>query len=134
MAAQVITQPKIEISPDLLDQLLTQTEEVGQVILHFLYLNISPHPTKVRIWPTSYLLDQGSDHRSEIVHAENISWFPQWKDIAPFTQDYFSLIFTGLPKSCDRFDFEEHCTNEAGAFIVRDIIRNEQDVYYFQMM
>lgn len=133
MSATILTRPKIEIDPDLLDQLRIQTEEQGQVILHFLYMNISPYASKVRIWPSSYLYDQGSDHRSEIVHAENITWYPEWKDIAPFTLDYFSLIFTGLPKSCTVFDFEEHCTSEGGAFVVRGIQRNDQDVYYLQM-
>jgi hypothetical protein len=133
MSTTVITKPKVEIAPDLLAKLRTQTEEAGQVILHFLHYNWSFYPSKIRIWPSSYLFDIHSDHRSELVHAENITWYPEWMDVPPMGVDFFTLIFSGLPKSCTVFDFEEHCHNQAGAFVVRNIARNESDVYYLRL-
>ena len=133
MSLTVITKPKIEIDEKLLKQLKTQAEESGQVILHFIYQSISPWGSMIRIWPTTYLYDNHSDHQSELVHAENISYYPEWTECESFERKYFTLIFSGLPKSCTSFDFEEHCNGSGGEFFVRNISRNEQDVYYLLM-
>ena len=44
-------------------------------------------------------------------------------------KDYwFTLVFTGLPKDCERFDLKEEIPEEGG-FFVSDIRRNGTDVY-----
>jgi len=134
MSSTVITRPKIDIAPSLLDEIKTQIHEMGQVVLHFLYSTPpSSYPSYIRIWPSSFLYDKNSPHKSELVHAENITYYPKWHECTPGSTYFFSLIFSGLPKSCTSFDFIEHCTNQAGAFSVHDIARNESDVYFIRM-
>ena len=126
----IIKKPKSIISPGLLAELATMTKEQGQVIVHC--IQKSSHPTYIRIWPSTYLYDHHSDHRSELVHAENISYYPEWKEIG--AGEYaFTLIFSGLTNTCLVFDLLEHCDNQAGAFRVNNITRNDRDVYYVQL-
>lgn len=135
MAATIIKKPKTIISEKLLRQIKTQTEEMGQVVLHFVFRtpDMIYGDTLIRIWPTTYLYDLDSAHKSELVHIENITYYPDWYLCPAGTETYFTLIFSGLPKSCVSFDFIEHCTNQSGAFEVRNIQRNKSDVYFLQL-
>lgn len=134
MTATVITRPKVDISTKLLEDMASQVHEQGQVVLHILYaVAQSLYPSYIRIWPTTYLYDQNSSHRSELVHAENIAYYPEWYECIPGQIYFFTLIFSGLPASCEKFDFIEHCTNQSGAFAVTGISRNETDIYYLRM-
>ncbi len=86
----------------------------------------------IRIWKTTFLIDPASSAHSSLIHAENISYAPQWTlipDRQPFS---FLLIFSGLPKSCERFDLVE-TISEPGGFFVKDIRRNDRDVYHVQL-
>lgn len=131
MSVEVITKPKVQIDSGLLAELMPQTE--GQVILHFFFKNNTRFPSYIRIWPTSYLYPIGDPSRSELMHIENICLYPQWQEVAPMSSNFFSLIFSMLPKDCDVFDFIEQCDNEGGAFSIKGIKRNSQDVYYFRI-
>ena len=133
MSTSIITKPKVQISPGLLDQIKSQTEEAGQVVLHFIIRNGGLWPMGIRIWPTSFLYDQGSEHVSDLVHVENITMAPNWQEVPPLTETFFTLIFSGLPKSCTSFDFEEQCNSEGGQFFCKGIERNEMDVYYLEI-
>ncbi len=133
MSTIQITKPKIEISPSILEDLKTQIHEAGQVVIHFLFQNDYWIGTKIRIWPTSYLYDQGSSHISELVHCENIVQAPMWQEVIFGDQCHFTLIFSGLPRDCSTFDFIEDCGSEGGGFMVKDIARNEADIYYFRI-
>jgi|JI10StandDraft_1071094.scaffolds.fasta_scaffold1731991_1 hypothetical protein len=83
----------------------------------------------IRVWRTTFLIDRTSDSRAQLVHAENISYAPQWTFI-PGKQLYtFLLIFSALPKNCKTFDLVEDIP-QAGGFHVSGIGRNEQDVYH----
>ncbi|MCX7636221.1 MAG: hypothetical protein N2044_00095 [Cyclobacteriaceae bacterium] len=87
-------------------------------------------PMLVRIWPTTYLLDQASAHRSILLHAENISFAPIWTPVPAGIRYDFLLVFSGLPADCRIFDLVEQTEGtDGGAFVVRDINRNENDVY-----
>lgn len=131
--ATVITKPKVDITPDLLEEIKTSTSYEGQVILHFVYTILgNPTENKIRIWPSSFLYDHDSNHRSELVHVENISLYPEWLQCTK-KHNYFTLIFSALPKSCTTFDFVEHCGNQFGAFEVRNISRNDTDVYFIRL-
>ena len=133
--ATVITKPETTICSKLLEEIKDQTEEMGQVVLHFILK--APDQlfgdTLIRIWPTTYLYDLHSAHRSDLVHIENISYYPEWFVCKAGTETFFTLIFSGLPKSCVAFDFIEHCTNQSGAFQVKNIQRNKTDVYFLQL-
>jgi hypothetical protein len=87
----------------------------------------------IRIWKTTYLLDRHSSAKAELIHAENISYAPQWTlipDGQPFT---FLLIFTSLPNTCRVFDLLEQIS-EPGGFHVANIVRNETDVYHVDLV
>ena len=86
----------------------------------------------IRIWRTTFLIDRASGVRSQLLHAENISYAPQWT-IIPRKGDFtFLLIFGGLPKSCAVFDLVEEIAQPEG-FFVKDIRRNETDVYHIDI-
>jgi len=125
----IITKPKVEIAEDLLEQLKTLTRTESQVIIHCLFDATNIYECLIRIWPTTYLYDKGSAHRSELVHAENISMYPVWTTVPDGSIVTFSLIFTGLPKHCQTFDLIESIP-QSGGFKVDSITRNELDVYY----
>lgn len=129
-APTIIKEPKVNLSAEILRELETLVHEQGQVVVHC--VQASTEPTFIRIWPTTYLYDHHSDHSSELVHAENITYFPKWKPVQP-GENHFTLIFSGLPKSCLVFDLKELCDNQAGAFRVLSIKRNKSDVYYVQV-
>ena len=135
MSATIIKKPETKISNKLLNEIKAQTEEMGQVVLHFVFKtsNSMLGDTLIRIWPTSYLYDLHSSHKSELVHIENITYYPDWFLCPAGTETFFTLIFSGLPKSCTAFDFIEHCTNQSGAFLVENIQRNKSDVYFLQL-
>lgn len=128
---RIITQPKIELSPELLEDLKTQVDEIGQVIIHCLFH--SPNGGDgIRIWPTTYLFDKHSDHVSTLALAERITTYPVWT-ITKRGNNTFTLIFTGLPKSCSVFDLIEDCNGASGSFKILNIRRTTDDVYYVQL-
>ncbi|MGE0569311.1 MAG: hypothetical protein AB7O73_15335 [Bacteroidia bacterium] len=79
-----------------------------------------------RIWPSTYLVEHGSNHRAKLITAYNITFAPEWtlNDGKGFT-----LIFEGLSKNCKSFDLIEFIP-QAGGFEVFNIPRNETDVYH----
>jgi len=129
-APSIIERPKVVISPDILAEIETQIHDSGQVVVHC--IQKTDFPSLIRIWPTTYLYDHHSAHVSDLVHAENICYFPKWKAVSE-GENHFTLIFSGLPDHCILFDLIEHCTNEGGAFKVLSISRNESDVYFVQV-
>lgn len=126
----IIQKPKIEIDPEIIQKIAEQVHEQGQVVVHCILEGVED--LLIRIWPTTVLYDQHSDHVSDLVHAENISIYPQWQQ-ARVGKNHFTLIFEGLPKSCAIFNLIEHCTNQAGGFQVKNIARNESDVYFVRI-
>lgn len=131
--ATVVTKPGVDISSEIKKLIQYSTEELGQVVIHFTVDNPGDQETWIRIWPTTFLYDQKSAHNSDLVHIENIVYYPNWQICPGGKSSQFTLIFSGLPKSCEIFDFIEHCTNQSGAFEVRDIARSKSDVYYLKM-
>jgi hypothetical protein len=127
----IITKPDVSIDTDTLLQLKTITQEESQVIVHCSYTS-QGFMDLIRIWPTTYLIDQGSDHKSELVHAENVSLAPIWTRLEYGETRVFTLIFSGLPKSCTVFDFIESVP-EPNGFEIRNIKRNASDVYFVEV-
>jgi hypothetical protein len=78
-----------------------------------------------RIWPSTFLIEHGTNKRAKLITAFNISFAPQWtlNDGKGFT-----LIFEGLGKDCTIFDLKEIIPQEGG-FEVSGIKRNHSDVY-----
>ncbi|MCS4305538.1 MULTISPECIES: hypothetical protein [unclassified Chryseobacterium] len=116
------------IAKELLESLQTKIEEEKQVIVHCCFPASPFLGNLIRIWHSTYLFDNQSEHRSKMIHAENISISPYWTAV-PFMQDFwFTLIFSGLPKDCKSFDLKEVIPEEGG-FFVESIKRNSSDVY-----
>ena len=128
-APTIVKNPKVDLDPALLSELQTQVHESGQVVVHC--IQNSKEPSFIRR-PSTFLFDHHSEHFSFLVCAENISYFPKWKAVSG-GDTHFTLIFSGLPKSVKVFDLLEHCQNQAGAFKVFSIPRNDTDVYYVQV-
>lgn len=128
----IITKPKVEIDKKLLTELLALTKEEKQVIVHCLFDARDMWGAKIRIWPSTFLYDVGSSHRSELVHVDNISICPQWTEVPQGKIAHFSLLFSGLPSVCSTFDLIEEIP-QAGGFKVTGIKRNETDVYYVKV-
>ncbi|WP_419868641.1 hypothetical protein [Chryseobacterium sp. CT-SW4] len=122
------TEVKPLIAKEILESLQTKIEEEKQVIVHCCFPASPFLGNLIRIWPSTYLIDDVTGHKSKLIHTENISMFPAWTPI-PFMQDFwFTLIFTGLPKDCKSFDLKEVIPEEGG-FFVDSIKRNSLDVY-----
>lgn len=81
----------------------------------------------------NFLIDKVSGARSELVHAEKISFAPQWTIIQGKITFSFLLIFSALPKDCKAFDLVEDIP-QAGGFFVSGIKRNELDVYHVDIL
>ncbi len=131
MNPSIISNPTIEISQTLLDQLETFTAEESQVIVHCIYNSGNRPWMRIRIQPTTFLFAKDSDHRSELVHVENIVKAPDWQHVPQTGEAFFSLIFSGLPKSCTAFDLIE--LNEACPFRALGVSRNNDDVYFISL-
>lgn len=123
---EIVIQPVI--AKELLESLQTKIEEEKQVIVHCCFPASPFLGNLIRIWSTTYLIDRASGHQSKLIHAENITLFPEWTAV-PFMKDFwFTLIFSGLPKDCKSFDFKEVIPEEGG-FFVNSIKRNSSDIY-----
>ena len=116
------------IDQELLEHLKTKNEEEKQVIVHCCFPASPFFGNLIRIWQSTVLLDTNSDHKSHLIHAENISIFPYWTEVPPMKDFWFTLIFSGLPKECNSFDLKEIIPEEGG-FWVKSIRRNTSDVY-----
>ena len=102
--------------------------EESHVYVHC-YFNNTVKDMLIRIWKTTFLIDTVSGYRSKLVHAENISYAPEWTPISENSLYQFLLIFEALPKGCEVFDLLEDIP-QPGGFYVSAIMRNKQDVYH----
>lgn len=123
-----LTKPRPVLDPDLEVSEKTYAKTDSHVYVHCYFQN-EWKDALVRIWKTSFLIDQATGLKSALLHAENISIAPVWTLIADNRTHDFLLIFEGLPNSCTQFDFIEEIS-QPGGFCVRNIPRNQQDVYH----
>lgn len=121
-----IDQPSI--AKEIQESIAPKVIEEKQVIVHCMFPASPFWGNMIRIWPTTVLIDKESCHECQLVHAENISIFPNWTEVHPMKDYWFTLVFTGLPKDCSRFDLKEVIPEEGG-FFVPNIKRNATDIY-----
>lgn len=129
---KVIIKEKIKVDTSIVEKVKEQSDIEKQVIVHCKFSSFYPFDTAIRIWPSTLLLDQNSEHKSILLHYENICQFPNWKLVRPFQKLEFTLIFSALPKSCEKFDLLE-VIPETGGFEVKNIGRNKLDVYHVNL-
>jgi hypothetical protein len=113
--------------PELLVDMLQQTEESGQVTVHVTYPP-AEHEILLRIWRSTYLISRTSSHKSRLLHAENISIAPIWTPVKAGVNFNFTLLFEALPKDVFVFDLAE-LIPQSGGFFYSSIVRNNEDVY-----
>lgn len=123
--------PEVKIEKATHHKLLNQVKEEAQVIIHCSYTG-TMWGDKIRIWKSTFLYAKDSSHRSKLVHVENITMHPTWMNVDRGQTVNFTLIFTGLPKHCKQFDMIEKIP-EAGGFVIKNIERNNSDVYLLDM-
>jgi hypothetical protein len=104
-----------------------QQETLGQVVVHCSF-TATDGVTYIRIWESTKLLDANSNHVSTLLHVENMVMAPDWLVVPPLATCRFTLVFSGLPKTCRQFTFFEDIT-EPGGFYIPNISRNTTDVY-----
>ena len=124
----VKNKPKISVSHSLFEQVESQFHELGQVVIHG-SVSAKSESVFIRIWPTTFLFDLHSTHKRHLVYFEKISAFPAWTEVKTGSTFTFTLIFSGLPKTCHVFDLMEIIPQYNG-FKISGIKRNTQDVYY----
>jgi hypothetical protein len=127
---ETLIEEKVEIAPELLQQIAVEVEK--QVTVHGLINNLTTQELLVRVWPTIYLIPKDKVQKCKLLHHFNIAMHPEWQYIKRSNSLQFTLIFEGLPKGCDQFDLVE-IIPEDGAFEVRNISRNKQDVYFVKI-
>jgi hypothetical protein len=119
--------PAVKFDDKLKEEILSQIHEEGMVIVHCSY--DAEADGGIRIWRSTFLIDNASGERSTMHHAENISIAPEWTYVPEGKTHRFTLIFAPLPKTCDFFDLLEDIP-QAGGFFIQNIRRNGSDVYH----
>lgn len=127
-----LPQLKPEVETDVLTSIDAWTLEDQHVYVHCYFKN-ELEEMLIRVWRSTFLIDRASGMRSELVHAENISYAPQWTIIKGKRIFSFLLIFSALPKDCKLFDLVEDIP-QTGGFFVPGIKRNELDVYHVDIL
>ena len=87
----------------------------------------------IRIWASTFLKDINSAAKTQLIHAENITYAPVWTLVPGNFHFTFLLIFSGLPRTCRLFDLVEDIP-QPGGFYVRNIPRNDKDVYHVNIL
>lgn len=117
---------------DTLLETETSTQVESHIYVHCYFTNPGTDML-IRIWRTTFLIDAASKFRSRLVHAENISYAPQWTLVPDRKEFHFLLIFEGLPKTCTLFNLVEDIP-QSGGFYIESISRNTTDVYHIDIM
>ncbi len=126
---EIIKKPKVSIDPDILAEIEAMPAVESQVVVHCVVSAPVIGDLGIRIWPSTYLYCASGAHKSDLVHHENISAYPDWQYIKAGRSGFFTLFFSGLPKSVTSFDLVEEIPESHG-FEVHGIDRNQTDVYY----
>lgn len=124
---ETLQEEKIDIAPELLEQVQTQVEK--QVIVHGVARAKPRCGATLRLWKSIVLIPKESTKQCQLIQSFNIALYPVWQHILPGKSHHFTMIFEGLPKACSQFDLVEMIP-EPGGFEIRNIIRNELDVYH----
>ncbi len=116
------------IAQEIKNELYARSQEEKQVIVHICFPASPFSGNLIRIWPSTFLIDEISGHHSQLLHAENISLFPYWTEVMPMKDYWFTLVFSGLPDGCKQFSLKEKIP-QSGGFFIPKIERNRTDVY-----
>lgn len=111
-------------------ELLATADETQSTIVHCIYYSSKLYINGgwVHIWKSTYLQNNLSKEKVQLLHALNIPIAPE-KHYFNRKGEYFpfTLIFPKLPSAWLSFDLVE--VSDAGGFCVRNITRNESGIY-----
>lgn len=119
---------KIDIDLEIKRKAKTLSKEEGMIYVRCTYIPAGFTSTRIRIWPSTFLISRETGERVQLMHADNIGLYPQWLFIDSLDHHDFTLIFPRFKGLCKHFDLIEDIP-EPGEFIVRNIIRNRSDCY-----
>jgi hypothetical protein len=129
----ITEQPTKEIIEKKTKQmLLNDFQNESQVVIHCSFSASDKGDELIRIWRSTFLCSNQSSHRSKLSFVENVALAPDWTPVIASHTLHFTLIFTGLPKSCKSFDFKEEIV-QTGGFFIPKIPRNKIDVYHIHI-
>ena len=120
------TETKIDVGTK--SKIKEQFADERQVTVYCTFKCPPGDPQLIRVWNSTFLIDQSSGHRSRLLHAENITLFPYWTIVHGGENLVFTLLFSALPTGCASFDLFEEIP-QSGGFFIPGIKRNELDVY-----
>jgi hypothetical protein len=115
------------IAKELKEKLKENLSLESQVVVHINFTSPG-RASWLRIWPSTFLFDNHSPHKSKLIFHHNITLYPSYVLVHPDDSLQFTLIFSALPKSCTAFDLIEQIP-EKGGFVFRNIQRNTTDIY-----
>lgn len=118
------------VQTEMREELARAIKPHGQVTVHIIF-PAQMDGYYLRIWKSTFLYSRSSDHKSSLLHVENISIAPYWTEVKPHQTHTFTLIFEGFPADVLVFDLTEEIP-EPGGFHYANIVRNEQDVYWIR--
>lgn len=128
---QPIVKPDVKINSPTWQKLLNNVSEETQVVIHCSY-TATLLGDRIRIWKSTFLFPRNSMKKCKLVHYEKITLYPTWKQVNQWETVTFSLVFNGLPNGCGIFDLIEQIP-EPGGFEIRNIQRNNTDVYFIEI-
>jgi hypothetical protein len=123
--------PDVKPEVGVMTETQTDVQQESHVYVHC-YFNNTFQDMLIRIWRSTFLVDNATGTRSPLVHVENISYAPQWTLIPDRKLFHFLLIFEALPKNCVSFNLIEDIP-QPGGFRVENISRNKTDVYHIDI-
>ena len=126
------TDVKIEVDEALLRLTDELKDEQRVVTIHFTFL-AEGQEILIRISPKTQLVSNQGGKVSNLIHAENIVYYPYWQQVKQGDTLQFTLIFEALPTDCKTFDFIEFIPNEKG-FEFYGLHRNQTDIYGLTLM
>ncbi len=119
---------KVIIDPRLKLCIYSLFEKESQVIIKCSY-KATYDGESIRISKSTFLVPHGYNlYTSRLIYAHNISMYPEWTLLKAGAEFNFTLVFSSLPKDCKSFDLIENIAT-SGAIIIRDIQRNDTDIY-----
>lgn len=131
MQKTLVVNHEINIDKTTIQQLCNDVSEESQVIVHCCYTELCKKEG-IAVEKSTFLYARNSSQKSKMIFCENIPLIPASRGVDLGETINFTLIFKGLPKHCEEFDLIEKTSNR-GAFIVRNIIRNNSDVYLIDL-
>ena len=124
MSSISIARPQVEIDEAIQELVAQQTEEC--TIVHCRYF--TNEPTGVRIWPSTYLVEEGG-RRCKLIKNFNISIMPEWTfHIIENEFIRFTLVFEALSRECSHFHLLEDIPQPFG-FYSDKVLKNTTGVY-----